>query len=108
MLKEFLDNMSVFDILISLLIYFQRYFILPFMATNLPFLNFVNFHTKLIAMKPLLIASLSGLGIIFPIDTLFIVFAVIVSGELTLLTFKIGVFVLNLIRGSGDSKKARE
>lgn len=92
--------MSAGDILITIVTWLYQNTLqnLPDEIGLLPLATLVSY---LDAFKDTLVYALSGISNIFPIGLLLIIISVIVAGELILFAIKIGMFVINLIRGSG-------
>ena len=92
--------MSAGDILITIVTWLYQNTLqnLPTEIGPLPLATLVSY---LDGFKDTLVYALSGIANIFPIGLLLIIVSVIVAGELILFAIKIGMFVINLIRGSG-------
>lgn len=92
--------MSAGDILITIVIWLYKntMLLLPTEVGGLSLTDFTNF---LDSLKANLTYSLSGVANVFPIDWAFIIITIIITGELIIFAVKAGIFVLNLIRGSG-------
>lgn len=89
------------DALISVVIFLIQRLLLPVLPTSLPFLPINTFSESLYSAQINLIPALSGLGLIFNVPLLFGILSAIMIGELSLIIFKIGTFVINVARGSG-------
>lgn len=92
--------MSAGDILITIVIWLYKNTLLR-LPIEMDFLSIETFTDYLESFKDILIYSFSGIAKVFPIELLFIVISVIIAGEIILFTIKIGIFMINLIRGSG-------
>lgn len=93
--------MSVGDILLSIVIFLIQRLLLPILPTSIPFLPYNSFVATLTGLETDLTYSLSGLGLLFPVDLLLTMILVIIFAETTLFVFRMGKFVINLVRGSG-------
>ena len=93
--------MSVSDILLSIVIFFIQKLLLPILPVSIPFLTYDDYIATLSGLKTDLVYSFSGLGLLFPMDLILIMVLVIIFAETTLFVFKMGKFIINLVRGSG-------
>ncbi len=92
--------MSAGDILITIVIWlYERTLLL--LPTEVEFLPINTFIGYLDSFKDNLVYAFSGISKLFPVELLFIVISVVIVGEVILFGVKIGMFVINLIRGSG-------
>lgn len=92
--------MSAGDILITIVIWLYKNTLL-LLPTEIGILPIDTFVGILDGLKTNLVYAFSGIAKIFPIEFLFIIVSVIIIGEITLFGVRIGIFVINLIRGSG-------
>lgn len=92
--------MSAGDILITIVIWLYKNTLL-LLPTEIGFLPIDTFTAYLDSFKETLIYAFSGIAKIFPIELLFIIISVVIAGEIILFGVKIGMFIINLIRGSG-------
>ena len=92
--------MSAGDILLTIIIWLYKN-TLGNLPTEVGLLSLNTFVNYLDSFKANLIYAFSGLASIFPVELLFIIVSIIISGELILFGIKIGMFVINIIRGSG-------
>lgn len=92
--------MSAGDILITIVIWLYRNTLL-LLPTEVDVLPLATFTGYLDGLKDTLIYAFSGIAKVFPIDILFIIISVVITGEIILFGVKAGRFVINLIRGSG-------
>jgi hypothetical protein len=92
--------MSAGDVLITIVIWLYKntFLRLPTEINILPINTFIGY---LDSLKTNLTYSLSGIAKIFPIDLLFTLILVVIAGEIILFGVKVGIFVINIIRGSG-------
>lgn len=92
--------MSAGDIIITIAIWLYKntFLLLPTEVDVLPISTFTGY---LDSFKEILVYAFSGIANIFPIELLFIIIFVIITGEIILFGIKIGMFIINLIRGSG-------
>jgi hypothetical protein len=94
--------MSIADYLLTAIIYLIQKLILPLLPENMPFLSFETLTGILNSdVKNDLIFAFSGIGKLLPVNLILIIFLVIIFAEITLTTIKMGIFVINLVRGSG-------
>lgn len=89
------------DILLDFVIFLIQRLLLPVLPNSIDFYPIEVFSANLYAVKSNLITSFSGLGQLFPINLILIIFSVIIFSEIILFSFKIGVFLINIVRGSG-------
>lgn len=92
--------MSASDILLTIIIWLYKHTLL-LLPTEIGFFPIDVFVNYLDSFKANLIFAFSGIAKIFPIELLFIIISVIILGEIILFGVKMGMFVINLIRGSG-------
>jgi hypothetical protein len=93
--------MSIGDILLSIVIFLIQRLLLPILPTSIPFLPYDSFVATLAGLKTDLTYSLSGLGLLFPADLLLAMILLIIFAETSLFVFRMGKFIINLVRGSG-------
>jgi len=86
--------------LVDIINYAIQTFISPFPA-NFPLLSFDAYSSMLNSVSSYLIYAFSILDKVFPVYGFLTLILVMLGGELLLITFKTGVFIVNLIRGSG-------
>lgn len=101
MVGEFSNKMSIADLLINIIIWLVQSIILPVLPTSLPFLPLTSFTEILNGIIGNLSYSFIGLEFLLPIDLIFMFVLVVLFAEMTLMIFKMGVFIINLVRGSG-------
>jgi len=92
--------MSAGDILITIIIWLYKNTLLN-LPENVAGLSLAEFESFLNGLKANLTYSLSGISNVFPVDWAFTFIGVVIAGELIILAVKGGIFVINLIRGSG-------
>lgn len=92
--------MSAGDVLITIVIWLYKNTFLR-LPTEIGILPINTFTGYLDGLKTNLVYSFSGFAKLFPIELLFIIILVIITGEIILFGVKVGIFVINLIRGSG-------
>ncbi len=89
------------DFLISIVIFLIQKLLLPVLPTSIGFLPVETFSNTLTTLKANLIYSLSGIGFFMPIDLILSLILLVIFAETSLFLFKMGVFIVNLVRGSG-------
>lgn len=92
--------MSVADLIIMII----RVLIAPMVAllpTSISWFPIESLSSTLTSAKPILIASLSGLGFIFPMTLIFGLMLLIISAEIILFTFHSIKWLIKLWRGGG-------
>ena len=92
--------MSAGDILLTIIIWLYEN-TLALLPEEMGFLPYDDFIGYLDSFKANLVYAFSGIAKIFPIELLLIIVSVIIAGELILFGVKAGMFLMNLIRGSG-------
>lgn len=92
--------MSAGDILLTIVIWLYKN-TLALVPTQIDFLPYDTFVGYLDSFKTNLVYAFSGIAKLFPIDLVFIIISVVIAGELILFGVKGGIFIINLIRGSG-------
>lgn len=92
--------MSAGDVLITIAIWLYKHTFL-LLPTEIEFFPIATFVGYLDSFKANLGFAFSGIAKIFPIELLLIIVSVVITGEIILFGIKIGMFVVNLIRGSG-------
>ena len=93
--------MSVGDLLITIIIFLVQRLLLPILPSSISFMPIETFTSTLTGLKENLIYSLSGLNFFLPTGLLLGIILLIIFAEISLFLFKIGVFIINLVRGSG-------
>lgn len=71
------------------------------LPTNLPGLSIADYTNFFTVAKTNLIFALSGVGWFMPIDLILNLILIILILEAGLFGFKTGIFLVNLVRGSG-------
>jgi hypothetical protein len=89
------------DLIITAIIFLVQKLLLPALPTSIGFLPIASFTDTLNAIQANLIYSLSGINFFMPVDLLFALILLVIFAEMSLFTFKMGVFIINLVRGSG-------
>lgn len=92
--------MSAGDILLTIIIWLYNN-TLGLLPNEIGILPIDTFTDYLNSFKDILVYAFSGIANIFPIGLLFIIVSVIITGEILLFGIKIGMYIINLIRGSG-------
>ena len=92
--------MSAGDILLTIVIWLYKLStsILPTEIGILPLNTFTGY---LAGLENNLVYAFSGIAKFFPMDLTFVLISVVISGELILFGVKAGIFLVNIIRGSG-------
>lgn len=93
--------MSVADILITIVIYLIETLLLPILPVSVGAFTISEFSSGLLAIKSNLIYGLSGIGFFMPVSLILNLVLLILFAEFSLMLFKMGVFIVNLVRGSG-------
>jgi hypothetical protein len=93
--------MSIGDMVIKMLTYLLQKFVLNTLPTSFPGLTIDNYTGFLNNVNSSLVFAYSRIGNFMPIGLILTCLIVVITAELTLLTFKAGIFVVNLVRGSG-------
>jgi len=78
-----------------------QHIIYPLFPSNYPFLSFSTYSGILNGVKTDVIFAFSAVDKFFPISLLLIFLSVILTAELILVAIKAGMWILNLVRGSG-------
>ena len=89
------------DLLISLIIWLVKTFLIPVLPVSIPFFTIETFTGLLETAKPTMLYSLSGFGSIINMTLLFNLVGVMIFAEMLLIVFKSAVFLINIGRGSG-------
>jgi len=89
------------NLLITAIIFLIQKLLLPALPTSISFLPIETFTDTLNGIQANLIYSLSGISFFMPVDLLFALILVVIFAEISLFIFKMGVFIINLMRGSG-------
>lgn len=92
--------MSAGDVLITAVIWLYKNTLL-LLPDEISGFTLATFTGYLDSFQDTLVYAFSGIANIFPIGLLFIIVSVIITGEIIMFGIKIGIFVINLIRGSG-------
>ena len=92
--------MSAGDILITIVIWLYKNTLL-LLPTELEIFPLATLTGYLEALQGNLVYAFSGIAKLFPIELLLTIVSVIIAGEIILFGIKAGVFVINLVRGSG-------
>jgi len=92
--------MSVADLLINIIIFLVQRFLL-ILPTSISWLPIEEFNSTLAGVQNNLIFSLSGIGFFMPILLILSLVLLIIFAELSLVIFKAGVWIINVVRGSG-------
>lgn len=93
--------MSVGDLLIEIVIFLIQRLLLPVLPSSIGFVPIETFTATLDGLKENFIYSLSGLDFFIPTGLLLGLILLIIFAEVSLFLFKTGVFIINLVRGSG-------
>lgn len=88
---------KVFDVIIFLI---QNY-IIPLLPESYSVLSFEAYKDQLDGLQGLIIASLSGVSNVFPVELLLAFVIVFITAELALLAVKSVFWLINVFRGSG-------
>jgi hypothetical protein len=91
----------VADSLIDVVNWVIQNFIYPLFPTNFPLLSYNSYNGILASLKTDFVFSFSIISKFLPITLLFTFLGVMLVAELVLVGIKIGIFFLNLVRGSG-------
>lgn len=89
------------DLGLTIIIFLIQRLLLPILPASISFLPIETFSATLTGIKTNLIYSLSGVGFFMPVDLILALVLLVIFAEISLMVFKLGVFVLNLVRGSG-------
>jgi len=92
--------MSAGDVLITIVIWLYKNTLL-LLPTEVDIFPLATFAGYLEGLQTNLVYAFSGIAKLFPIELLIIIISVVILGELILLGVKAGMFVINLVRGSG-------
>lgn len=93
--------MSVGDLTIDVVIFLIQKLLLPILPSSIPFFSYETFLAYTESVKKIMIYAFSGVGILFPIDLILLLILVVIFAESFLMIFKMGKFIINLVRGSG-------
>lgn len=94
--------MSIGDLILTAVIFLIQKLVLPLLPDSLPFLPFNTFTAILNSdIKNDLIYAFSGIGKLLPVDLILIFVLVVIFAEITLAMIKMGIFIINLVRGAG-------
>ncbi len=89
------------DGLIDIVNWVIQTFIYPLFRTNYPLLSYTEYQNILGGLKDNFIYTFSVIDKLFPVSLLLIFIGLIIFAEITLFVIKLGMWFLNLIRGSG-------
>jgi hypothetical protein len=87
--------------IITFVIWIYQNTLLRVLPTDLPLISFSQYSSMLAGLKQNFLTPLSTINGFFPVDIMLGIFVAILSAELILFAFKIGVFVINIFRGAG-------
>jgi hypothetical protein len=93
--------MSIGDLIVKLLTYLLQKFVLNVLPTSLPGLPIDSYRLLLENVISSLTFAYSRIGNFLPIGLILTCTIIVIASELTLLVFKAGIFIVNLVRGSG-------
>ena len=81
--------MNIIDILIQLVTYLLQNFLLPILPVEMSFYTLSNLNTDLIGIESIVIGTLGGWGVLFPILTAILLLTCVTFAEIYLFGFKI-------------------
>jgi hypothetical protein len=93
--------MSISDLLISGIIYLIKTLLLPILPISIGAFTISDFSAALLSVKSNLIYGLSGISFFMPVSLILSLTLLVILAEFSLMLFKMGVFIINLVRGSG-------
>jgi len=93
--------MSIADAVLNIVIFLIQKLLLPILPTEFPILTLETLKNTLSEVQNNLVSALAPMNFFMPVNFFLGLLLFVLTAELLLIVFRMGVFIINLFRGSG-------